>query len=320
MNKKSLLSTLWVLVTLNYLFRFVFSLYYDVRLSELLGGKLHGMNVTQGLLLGMSIMMEVPIIMILLSRLLKHKSNRMLNIMIPLIMGAIHLAKTTNKKGLFLLLGISLVTQATTSLVGGLIGIGPFTKTDSMADAMNNIAGNISGVHIGIFLQIVTSLVIIVLAAALYQAGKSAGKTAAIAAFGFYLTEAIVHIVGQFVIFAIAEVSRQYVSAGDTSLLATASLLFSVRDFIGAITMIPFGLGTILFYFLITKAKIIPKWIGIWGIVTVSFILVGWSLEAFSIVSVPFILYVPYVPWEWVAGIYIFVKGLKTPKIQNHCS
>ena len=30
------------------------------------------------------------------------------------------------KKNLYLLLGISLITQATTSIVGGLIGFGPF--------------------------------------------------------------------------------------------------------------------------------------------------------------------------------------------------
>ena len=222
-----------------------------------------------------------------------------------------------NKKNLFLLLGITLVTQATTSLVGGLIGIGPFTDTGDMAAAMNSIAGNISGVYIGIFLQIVTSLVIVALAAALYQTGKSEGKTIAIIAFGLYLTEAIVHIVGQFVIFGIAEASRQFVSTGDTALLTTAKLLFASRDFIGAVTMMPFGLGAILFYFLITKTKIIPKWLGIWGIVTVSSIFIGWSLEAFNVVSVPFALYVPYVPWEWVAGIYIFIKGLKISRIQN---
>jgi len=217
-----------------------------------------------------------------------------------------------NKKSLHLLLGLALVTQATTSLVGGLIGIGPFTNTGNMADTMNSIAGNIGAVYAGIFLQIVTSLVIIALAAALYQAGKSVSKSTAIIAFGCYLTEAIVHFVGQVVIFGIAEVSRQFVSTGDASLLTTVKLLFATRDFIGAITMMPFGLGAILFYFLITKAKVIPKWLGIWGIVTVSFILVGWSLEAFNVVSVPFALYVPYVPWEWVAGIYILVKGLSS--------
>ena len=224
-----------------------------------------------------------------------------------------------NKKGLFLLLGISLVTQATTSLVGGLIGIGPFTKTENMADTMNSIASNISGIYTGMFLQIITALVIIVLAAALYQAGSSASKIAAFAAFGLYLAEAIVHIVGQLVIFSIAEVSRQFVTTGDASLLTTAKLLFASRDFIGAITMMPFGLGAILFYFLITKSKVIPKWLGAWGIVTVSVILVGWSLEAFNVVPVPYAFYVPYVPWEWVAGIYISIKGLKTSRIQNPC-
>jgi len=224
---------------------------------------------------------------------------------------------TTNKKSLFLLLGASLVTQATTSLVGGLIGIGPATKTENMADTMNNLAGNISGVYVGIFLQIVTAIVIIALAAALYQAGKSVSKTTSIIAFGFYLAEAIVHFIGQFVIFGIAEVSRQFVSTGDASLLTTAKLLFASRDFIGAVTMIPFGLGAILFYALITKAKIIPKWLGAWGLITVPLILVGWSLEAFNVVSVPFAVYVPYVPWEWVAGIYILIKGSKMSKIQN---
>ena len=92
MSKKALLSTLWILVTLNYLFRFLFSLYYSERLQDLLSGNLHEMEVTQGFLLALSIMMEIPIAMILFSRLLKHKSNRILNIFVTLIMGAIHLS------------------------------------------------------------------------------------------------------------------------------------------------------------------------------------------------------------------------------------
>ena len=219
---------------------------------------------------------------------------------------------TNNKGKLYLLLGLSLITQATTSLLGGIIGVGPFTETNDPAAAMNYIAENISSVYAGIFLQIVTALVIIVLASALYQAGSRVSKTAAIIAFGFYLTEAITHFIGQVLIFVIAETAIQFQSTGDITMLTTAKLLFTSRDFVGAITMIPFGLGAIIFYSLITKAKVIPKWLGLWGMVTVSLILAGWSLEAFSIVPVPFALYVPYVPWEWVAGIYIFIKGIKT--------
>ncbi|MCL2320791.1 MAG: DUF4386 domain-containing protein [Oscillospiraceae bacterium] len=211
-----------------------------------------------------------------------------------------------------MLLGLSLVTQATTSLVGGLIGIGPFTQVEDMAITMNNIKGNISSIYLGMFLQIVTALVIVVLAVALYQACYHSGKTAAIIAVGLYLTEAIIHIIGQVVIFEIAEISLQFTATGDTSLLTIAKLMFASRDFISAITMMPFGFGAILFYYLITKAKVIPKWLGLWGMITVSFILVGWSLEAFNVVSVPFVIYIPYVPWEWVAGIFIFTKALRS--------
>lgn len=216
----------------------------------------------------------------------------------------------TNRKSLHILLGITLITQATTSIIGGLIGFGPFIDTSDTAAAMNNIAGNINGFYMSIFLQIVTALVIVALAAALYQAGKGVNKTAAMIAAGFYLLEVVIVMFDQIIIFAITEVSQMFVSTGNAALFSIAELLFSARAFGGAIAMMPFGLGAILFYYLIMKAGVIPKWLGLWGLITVPFILVGWSLQAFG-VSVPFALYVPYVPWEWVAGIYILIKGLK---------
>ena len=209
------------------------------------------------------------------------------------------------------MLGISLITQATTSLTGGLVGVGPFTETGSATAAMNSIAGNINGVYIGIFLQIVTALVIVALGASLYQAGKHISKTSAIIALGFYIVEAVLHIVCQMIVFALAKVSTDFAANGDAALVILGNLLLTSRDFCGAITMMPFSLGAILFYYLIMKANVIPKWLGLWGLATVPFILVGWPLEAFG-VSVPFALYMPYVPWEWVAGVYILIKGLKT--------
>ena len=218
-----------------------------------------------------------------------------------------------NKKNLYLLLGISLITQATTSLIGGLIGVGPFTDTENIIAAMHSIAGNTAGVYTGILLQIITALVIMVLGTALYQAGKHINKTAAIIALCFYFTEAILHIICQIFIFALAALSRQFMINGDVILLNIVNFLFISRNFCGAITMMPFGLGAIIFYYLIMKAKVIPRWLGLWGLITVPFILVGWSLEAFGI-SVPFALYLPYVPWEWVAGGWVLVRGLRTKK------
>ncbi len=80
--------------------------------------------------------------------------------------------------------------------------------------------------------------------------------------------------------------------------------------------MIPFGIGAVLFYTLLLKAAILPKWLALWGIVTVPLILVCVPLMAFGI-DVPFALMVPYVPFEFVAGIVIMIKyrNIKKRKI-----
>ena len=55
------------------------------------------------------------------------------------------------------------------------------------------------------------------------------------------------------------------------------------------------------------KAEILPKWLALWGIITVPLILVFVPLGTFGI-EVPFALLVPYVPFEFFAGIYILIK------------
>ncbi len=71
--------------------------------------------------------------------------------------------------------------------------------------------------------------------------------------------------------------------------------------------MIPFGLGAILFYYLLMKAEILPKWLSLWGILTVSVVLVAVPLMAFG-VAIHFALLVPYVPFEFFTGIFIWIK------------
>ena len=75
------LSTLWVFVTLNYLYADVIALMDPEILGGLITGNAKGgIQMTQGLLLGAAIFMEIPIAMVLLSRVLKYRANRWANI------------------------------------------------------------------------------------------------------------------------------------------------------------------------------------------------------------------------------------------------
>ena len=83
---KNLLSKLWIFLTVNYIFCDVFSLYHSKFLKELLLGKVDGIEFTQPFLLSFAIIMELPMLMIVLSIILKNKINRILNIIVGLLM------------------------------------------------------------------------------------------------------------------------------------------------------------------------------------------------------------------------------------------
>lgn len=215
----------------------------------------------------------------------------------------------TTKNGSFLFLGITLFVQAVTSLIGGLMfkKLGSESNIEAM---MSNITHNVFSVNMSLFLQIVTAMVIIMLGVAIYHTAGHINKTMALLALLFYAFEATLLAVSQSLTFGLMKVSLLYMANSDAGLLSLGSALFACKDFAAKIALIPFGLGALLFYYLLMEAKIIPKWLALWGLVTAPFILVGIPLMAFG-VKVPIILLAPYVPFEFFTGIYILIKYRK---------
>tara|TARA_R110002050_G_scaffold18755_8_gene54483 strand:+ start:2128 stop:2523 length:396 start_codon:yes stop_codon:yes gene_type:complete len=80
------LSRLWIFITLNYIFCDVFSLYLSSNLQELLKGGIGELRFTEAFLLKFAIVMEIPMLMVLLSRFLKRKPNRIINIFVAILM------------------------------------------------------------------------------------------------------------------------------------------------------------------------------------------------------------------------------------------
>lgn len=80
MDKKVLLSTLWIFLTVNYIFCDVFSLFYAPDLQQFLSGYAGDIALTESFLLTFAIVMELAMLMIVLSRVLKYSLNRWFNI------------------------------------------------------------------------------------------------------------------------------------------------------------------------------------------------------------------------------------------------
>lgn len=79
MNSRAILSTLWIFAVLNYLYCDVVSFMDSGLLKQYLAGSVGGIEITQGFLMAGAVLMEISIGMVLLSRVLPFKANRIAN-------------------------------------------------------------------------------------------------------------------------------------------------------------------------------------------------------------------------------------------------
>ena len=63
---KEKLFTLWIFVTVNYIFCDIFTLFYSENLKQLMSGAMGGMDITETFLFAFSVIMELPMLMIVL--------------------------------------------------------------------------------------------------------------------------------------------------------------------------------------------------------------------------------------------------------------
>jgi hypothetical protein len=117
MNKKVLFSTLWIFVTVNYIFCDVFTLFHSESLKQLMTGEMGGMKINQSFLLSFSILMEMPMVMIVLSRILPYKSNRLANIIVALIMTLVQAATLFTDDNTLHYIFFSIIEVSTTSFI-----------------------------------------------------------------------------------------------------------------------------------------------------------------------------------------------------------
>lgn len=119
-ERKGLLSALWVFVMFNYLYADVMGLMDPILLKQFLKGQVDSLPITQEFLFAAAILMEIPIAMTILSRVLKYRANRWANIVAGslktlVVLGSLFIGKVTLYYVFF-----STIEMACTALIVGL--------------------------------------------------------------------------------------------------------------------------------------------------------------------------------------------------------
>lgn len=209
------------------------------------------------------------------------------------------------------ILGVAFLFQFITSLTSGLIMQSSLIVKGNIGDTMVNITDKALLMRLNIVGDMLTAVGIVFLGAILYSTLRRQGEKMALVAFGCYIFEAVLLAFSKMQGFTLLRISQEYVSTGFPAYLKTmGSLSLESMNYCYTLHMLPFCLGAILFYFLLYRSGIIPRALSLWGLITV-FPLLASTLLTMVGVEVPIIIFgLPYVPFEFVVGVWVLIKGI----------
>lgn len=189
-----------------------------------------------------------------------------------------------------------------------------------------NFLTEIAQREITVVLAALASLIMAVavtgIAIAAYPVLKKQNEALALGYVGARIFEAVLFIATVISWLLLLELSQEYVAAGapDTAYFLTlGGVLRAVGDRVGhvALDVVIAPLHYLIFYSLLYRSRLVPRWLSIWGLIGVSM----WFAAGLLALSgsdptsaIPVILNLPIALNEMVLAVWLIVKGFSVPQ------
>ena len=208
-------------------------------------------------------------------------------------------------------LGVAFLLQFITSFfISGLLIKPLWLVPNDIEATMLKIAANPGLLQANILADMLTALGVIFLGAILFHTLRSQDEKMALVAFALYILEGALLAASRLGTFSLLKLSQEYALSRASELLTFGSIALEAMDYVGdTLHVLAFCLGALLFYSLLYKSRFVPRWLSLWGLIALLPLLAG-TLTAIFGVDLPFVLFLPYVPFEFVIGLWIIIKGI----------
>ena len=164
------------------------------------------------------------------------------------------------------------------------------------------------------------------IAIGLYPVLRKYNRALALGAVAGRVVENVLILVGTLSLLVLLTVSQQAAgSAVPSSFQAIGDALVAVRDWVhGFVAMIPFGIGVFMYYVVLYRSRLVPRWLSGWGLVAVVLSVVatlyaGFTQE-FGFSTVNDVLSIPMFAQEMVLAVWLIVKGFNAPALASVAS
>lgn len=207
-------------------------------------------------------------------------------------------------------------------IIGTAAGLVSIPVTGSILgapDVLRTVADHANQVALGALLVLVMGLPLAMIPALMFPVIKRWNEALAV---GYVIfrgaLEAFSYLALAICWLLLVVVARQAVTTGTGDLSQytyLGTLLFNVQEPIIAVQDIAFGIGALIFSFVLWQARLIPRWISGWGLVAaVTTVVAGLS----AIFGRPLdILLLPMLPQEMVMAGWLIVKGFNPTSIAS---
>jgi hypothetical protein len=211
-------------------------------------------------------------------------------------------------------------------IIGTVAGILSVVFTSSILNApdyLMKVSANENKIIIGALFVLVMGFVLAMVPVIMFPIFKKYNEVLAIGYVVFRgALETITSIIIAISWLLLLPLSQEYVKAvsPDTSYFQTfGTLLQRVAQL--PMGVFVFGLGALIFYYLLYQSKLIPRWLSVWGIIAIILSLITGVLILFGLQSdfsaSNFIMNFPIFLQEMVMAVWLIVKGFNPSAIAS---
>jgi len=137
------------------------------------------------------------------------------------------------------------------------------------------------------------------------------------------VVENVFVLVGALSLLALLTVSQEAAgSAASSSFQVTGDALVAVRDWVhGFVAMIPFGIGSLMYSYVLYRSRLIPRWLSGWGLVGAALSLVATVYAGFTqdfgFTTVNNVLSAPIGLQEMILAVWLIAKGFNLSAVRS---
>jgi amino acid transporter len=181
-------------------------------------------------------------------------------------------------------------------------------------DYLTGLAAQPDRVAAGALLLLIAAFACAGIAIAMYPVLRRTDTGMALGSVVFRTLEAVMYMIAVVSLLSLSTLGQATVASGATdqaALGAVGGLLLGLRDHAALIGVFAFALGAFLYYVVLFRARLIPRWLSGWGIAAIGLLVAMAVLALFTdrpVTSFPLLAF-PIFLQEMVLAVWLIVRG-----------